>query len=89
MPETVEAPAAPDLAPTEKEDPEQVRKRARKPPKDGPCRRCGRDRPLNRLMVCYECWVKDRLEQRGWREGQPHPAGCGCAGECAPKGAGN
>lgn len=56
---------------------------SKKPPKDGPCKRCGKDRPLNRLMLCMPCWVKVRLEERGWREGQPHPGWCGCSGECS------
>ena len=49
-----------------------------RPPKDGPCKRCGENKPLNRLFLCYPCWVKVELEKRGWHEGEPHPAGCGC-----------
>lgn len=49
-----------------------------RPPKDGPCKRCGEDRPLNRLFLCYPCWVKTELERRGWNDGQPHPLGCDC-----------
>jgi hypothetical protein len=52
----------------------------RRPPKDGPCRRCGLDKPLNRLMLCYPCWVKTELEKTGWREGMPHPGWCHCEG---------
>jgi len=74
---------APAVAPPEvDESAEDAAKRARKPPADGPCKGCGRDRPLNRLMLCYPCWVKKRNEERGWREGQPHPEGCGCDLEC-------
>jgi len=50
----------------------------RPPPREGPCKRCGQNRPLNRLFLCYACWVKTELEKRGWREGEPHPGGCGC-----------
>jgi len=66
----------------EKETPEDIKKHARKPPKDGPCKRCGQNKPLNRLMLCYVCWVKVQLEGRGWREGQNHPSDCGCELEC-------
>ena len=52
----------------------------RKPPKEGPYRRCGQDKPLNRLMLCYPCWVKSELEKTGWREGMPHPGWCHCEG---------
>lgn len=63
----------------EDEDEEQIRKRSRKPPSEGPCKRCGEDRPLNRLMLCYSCWTKTVLEEKfGWREGQPHPDACNC-----------
>lgn len=65
-----------------KETPEDIKKRARKPPRDGPCKRCGQDRPLNRLFLCYKCWVVTNLEKGGWREGQAHPVGCGCDLDC-------
>ena len=52
----------------------------RRPPKEGPCKRCGLDKPLNRLMLCYPCWVKTELEKQGWREGMPHPDWCHCEG---------
>ncbi|MBI5629484.1 MAG: hypothetical protein HY921_01230 [Elusimicrobia bacterium] len=52
----------------------------RKPPSDGLCRRCGQNKPVNRLMLCYPCWVKAELEKRGWREGEPHPDWCACEG---------
>jgi hypothetical protein len=54
----------------------------RKPPREGLCRRCGKTAPINRLMLCYPCWVKTQLEEKGWREGQPHPRGCGCWLDC-------
>lgn len=52
----------------------------RKPPKDGLCRRCGQDKPINRAMLCYPCWVKSNLEESGWRQGLPHPEWCRCEG---------
>ncbi len=59
-------------------DPSKVDQR--KPPKDGLCRRCGENKPINRLMLCYPCWVKTELEKSGWREGMPHPDWCRCEG---------
>ncbi|MBI4677963.1 MAG: hypothetical protein HY748_10315 [Elusimicrobia bacterium] len=59
-------------------DPSKVEQRL--PPSRGLCRRCGENKPVNRLMLCYPCWVKTRLEERGWREGMPHPDDCGCVG---------
>lgn len=83
--ETIEAPPAPPAAhPAEKESPKDIEKRARKPPAEGPCMRCGQDKPLNRLFLCYPCWVLTRNEEaakaRGetWRPGMPHYKGCGC-----------
>ena len=52
----------------------------KKPPSNGLCRRCGENKPINRLMLCYPCWVKSELEKDGWKEGQPHPDSCGCQG---------
>jgi len=49
------------------------------PPSRGLCRRCGENKPINRLMLCYPCWVKTNLEEKGWREGQPHPEWCQCS----------
>ena len=67
----------------EKEDEEKdLLKGSKKPPKNGPCKGCGKDRPLNRLFLCYPCWVKAENEKGGWREGQPHPDGCGCDLDC-------
>lgn len=63
--------------PSEKIDLARIPKRA--PPSKGMCLRCGENKPINRLMLCYPCWVKTRLEEKGWREGQPHPDSCGCS----------
>lgn len=66
---------------TKPDDEKDVRKiPQRKPPKDGLCRRCGQNKPINRLMLCYPCWVKSELESHGWKEGQPHPDWCACEG---------
>ena len=77
-----EAPAeTPVEEPQEIEDQDPAKLKQRKPPKEGPCRRCGQDKPLNRLMLCYPCWVKTVLEEKaGWREGMPHPEWCACEG---------
>ena len=71
-----------DLLPAEEESKdEDLRKlKQRKPPSDGPCKRCGQSKPINRLMLCYPCWVKTELEKSGWREGMPHPHWCQCEG---------
>ncbi len=91
-----EAPAAPTTEPPkpeEKESEEDIAKRARKPPADGPCKGCGLDKPLNRLMLCYKCWVYKRLNDAdpNWLPGDPHPAHCGCdaPGGCSTKDQGN
>lgn len=94
--ETVEAPPAeaPTAPPTEKPKPEEkesvenIERRARKPPADGPCKRCGQSKPINRLMLCYPCWVKVQLEKEGWREGLPHPKTCRCDLDCRFENAG-
>lgn len=85
---TVE-PAKP--APEEKESVDDIEKRARKPPSDGPCKGCGQNKPLNRLFLCYKCWVDKKNTEKGWKPGQPHPAGCGCDLDCRfdDKAAGN
>ena len=67
-------------AETTKEETDIKKIPQRRPPKEGPCRRCGQDKPLNRLMLCYSCWVKTELEKTGWREGMPHPDWCHCEG---------
>lgn len=73
-------PAEPDLQerPDEEIDLARIPKRA--PPSKGMCMRCGENKPINRLMLCYPCWVKSQLEKDGWKEGEPHPDSCGCEG---------
>lgn len=74
----------PEGAPQTEEAPEDEKDidkfKQRKPPSRGLCRRCGQNKPINRLMLCYPCWVKTTLEERGWREGMPHPSWCNCEG---------
>src|SRR3990167_3457578 len=72
------APPAPVDEKEAAEDPdiEKIPKPA--PPSRGLCRRCGEDKPINRLMLCYPCFVKTNLEEHGWREGQSHPEWCEC-----------
>ncbi len=63
----------------DEKDPTKLKQR--KPPEGGLCRRCGDNKPINRLMLCYPCWVKTVLEEKsGWREGMPHPDWCRCEG---------
>ncbi len=56
------------------------------PPKPGPCRECRRLRQLNRLKLCYPCFVdlniSDGMKKRGeeWKSGDKHPAWCDCEG---------
>lgn len=68
-----------------KETPESIKKRSRKPPSDGPCKGCGKNLPLNRLMLCFKCWVNKNLSDWAKAEGNdfipnidPHPAWCHC-----------
>ncbi|MBS3927758.1 MAG: hypothetical protein KGZ65_04120 [Sphingomonadales bacterium] len=98
---TPEAPADAPAAPSadkpkedEKETPEELKKRARKPPAEGPCKMCEQMRQLNRLLLCYPCWLKDKLHKDSggtWLPGDPHPASCGCDGPggCSTKRRGN
>lgn len=75
------APAEAPVKETEEKEERDPRKlKQRVPPSRGTCRRCGQNKPVNRLMLCYPCWVKTVLEKRGWREGQPHPDWCRCEG---------
>lgn len=80
------APVEAPPAPPQKADKGPEYEHGCAPPKKGPCRRCGRNLPLNRLMLCYRCWTITNLEEdaksRGdfWGEGMPHPATCGCVG---------
>jgi hypothetical protein len=54
------------------------------PPRRGLCRRCGEDKPVNRMMLCYKCWViteiedREKREGRHWHPGMPHPDWCRC-----------
>jgi len=86
--EKTEAPA-PAEAPAQQvpdKDKENDRDTGAAPPKRGICRRCGLDKPINRLMLCYRCFVITNLEddakRRGesWHENDPHPDNCGCVG---------
>ena len=61
------------------EDLEDLKKRSRKPPENNKCKICGQYKPLNRLKLCYECWVLEELKKDGW-SGGPHPNSCGCTG---------
>jgi hypothetical protein len=74
----------PQVETPEKEKPEEepdLRKLSqKKPPSAGLCRRCGENKPINRLMLCYPCWVKSELEKDGWKEGESHPDSCHCEG---------
>lgn len=93
----IDAPTGTPVSPPkeeEKETPEEIKKRARKPPSDGPCKMCGQNKPLNRLLLCYPCWLKDKLNKDSggeWLPGDPHPSTCGCDGPggCATKNQGN
>ena len=90
--ETIEAPPAdapveapPKEKPEEKEDIDDIEKRARKPPADGPCKGCGKNLPLNRLFLCFRCWAIKNIEDWAKAEGvdfiptvDAHPAWCGC-----------
>jgi hypothetical protein len=67
-------------------DQENKQDTGRRPPKEGKCRKCHQDRPLNRLMLCYKCWVEEEIkdrekkEGRHWHEGMAHPDWCQCTG---------
>lgn len=69
-----------ELPPEEQKEEDPSKLKQRKPPKEGICRRCGQNKPVNRLMLCYPCWVKTELEKTGWREGMAHPDWCRCEG---------
>ena len=75
--ESVRAPEGKDKV---EEDVDLEKLKQRTPPSRGMCRRCGENKPINRLMLCYPCWVKTNLEEQGWREGMPHPEWCQCEG---------
>lgn len=66
--------------PKTKEDAPPKPKLGSRPPKEGPCKRCGNDRPLNRLFLCFRCWVLTNIEDRvpRWKPGDNHPSWCKC-----------
>jgi hypothetical protein len=79
------ADAPPKKEEEKKESVEDIEKRARKPPADGPCKGCGKNLPLNRLMLCFRCWVNKNLDDWATANGRdfiptvdPHPAWCKC-----------
>lgn len=71
--------------PEVKDEPRKAPNTGRTPPKEGICKRCGQDKPINRLMLCYACWVitnlEDSAKSRGelWTPQMPHPAWCACS----------
>lgn len=73
-----------EAVPEKKE--ERKPEHGRRPPKDGTCRRCGLDKPVNRVMLCYRCWViteiedREKKEGRHWTPGMAHPEWCRCEG---------
>jgi hypothetical protein len=90
-------PAAPVEAPVEKEKKSALEEAyedaepkdehgGSKPPHNGNCRECKRDRPLNRLKLCYACFVElvlmDEAKKRSdpWKPGESHPKWCACEG---------
>jgi hypothetical protein len=91
----VEPPAAPAEKPAEKKsDLDEAKDDAEpkdahggsKPPDDGLCRECRQPRKLNRLRLCYPCFVElvimDEAKKRGheWKSGDKHPDWCSCEG---------
>jgi hypothetical protein len=75
-----------DAPKEDKPDLDKENDHGRKPPETGKCKRCGLERPLNRLKLCYRCWVIEEIKDvekqngRAWNEGDPHPAWCHCEG---------
>jgi hypothetical protein len=57
----------------------------RKPPSEGICKRCGEKKPINRLKLCYRCFVITNIEEiekkngNPWHPGDPHPGWCDCS----------
>ena len=83
-----------EAPPDEKETIDAIKKRAKEPPSEGPCKMCKQMRMLNRLLLCYECWVKDQLHKQSggeWLPGDPHLSTCRCdaPGGCSTKNQGN
>lgn len=56
------------------------------PPVEGNCRECKRWRRINRLKLCYPCFVElvlmDEAKKRKfeWKPGDKHPDWCSCDG---------
>ena len=84
-------PAAPEEKPSALDDAKDMAEDrpstgGAKPPEDGNCRECKRLRRLNRLKLCYPCFVElvlmDEAKKRGveWKAGDKHPDWCGCEG---------
>ena len=61
--ETIEKDADIEEASEEKAEDEKdpTKLKQRTPPSRGMCMRCGHNKPINRLMLCYPCWVKSEL----------------------------
>lgn len=62
-----------------------VPKEGRRVPGGGKCVRCGENKPINRLKLCYKCWVLVEIMEvekakfgRSWNEKMPHPDWCQC-----------
>jgi len=62
-----------------------VPKEGRRVPGGGKCVRCGEKCQVNRLKLCYRCWVIIEIIQvekgkfnRDWNEKMPHPDWCQC-----------
>ena len=75
--EAADAPPAEEAV--EERDPSKVAQRT--PPKDGLCRRCGRDKPVNRMMLCYPCWSNPNSRTRP-AGGRACPTPIGAAAPC-------
>lgn len=91
-----EAPAAPapDAPAPEKSALDEAKEDAKdrpstggaEPPTEGNCRECKMLRRLNRLKLCYPCFVQlvlmDEAKKRGveWKPGDKHPDWCSCEG---------
>lgn len=83
-PPTTDAPSALDDAKDQAEDRPDCG--GSKPPEPALCRECKRLRMLNRLRLCYPCFVElvlmDEAKRRGheWKPGDKHPDFCSCEG---------
>jgi len=68
----------PKPAPTFPNLPNPTSKTGKPVPAKGGCRRCKRNIPINRLKLCYECFVKINLLNGGWTRFDIHPDWCHC-----------